>query len=148
MQFMCLPVWPLQTFYNRTADSWLPFGAVYSLACLLRQLVLSKDCMSFSGGSVVKNLLANSKDSGSIPGSGRSPGEGNSNPFQYFWLAHPMDRGAVSVYSPWGHRRVSYDLAAKQQRKITYGSPCSGHPDALVWGIGTKYIIFSKLCFR
>ena len=33
---------------------------------------------------MVKNLLANSEDSGSIPGSGRSPGEGNGNPFQYF----------------------------------------------------------------
>ena len=33
-------------------------------------------------GSVVKNSLANAWDTGSIPGSGRSPGEGNSNPLQ------------------------------------------------------------------
>ena len=31
---------------------------------------------------------------GSIPGSGRSPGEGNGNPLQYFCLGNPMDRGA------------------------------------------------------
>ena len=35
----------------------------------------------FSGSLVVKNLLANTGDTGLIPGSGRSPGEGNGNPF-------------------------------------------------------------------
>ena len=46
---------------------------------------------------VVKNLPANAGDvreAGSIPGSGRSPGGGNSNPFQYSCLENPMDRGA------------------------------------------------------
>ena len=42
---------------------------------------------------VVKNLLANARDLGSIPGSKRSPGEGNDNPLQYC-LGNPMDRGA------------------------------------------------------
>ena len=51
-------------------------------------------CMGFLGGSVVKNPLANAGDSGSIPQSGRSPGEGNANPFQYSCLGKPMDRGA------------------------------------------------------
>ena len=37
--------------------------------------------MGFPGGSVVKNSPANAGDMGSIPGSGRSPGKGNSNPF-------------------------------------------------------------------
>ena len=51
----------------------------------------------FLGDSVVKNLPANAGDagdSGTIPGSGRSPGEGNGNPFQYSRLGNPMDRGA------------------------------------------------------
>ena len=48
----------------------------------------------FRGGSVVKNRLPNARDMGSIPGSGRSPGEGNGNPFQYFCLENPMDRGS------------------------------------------------------
>ena len=48
----------------------------------------------FPSGSVVENLLANAGDAGSIPGSGRSPGEGNGNPLQYSCLENPMDRGA------------------------------------------------------
>ena len=47
-----------------------------------------------SDSSVVKNLPANAGDSGSVPGLGRSPGEGNGNPLQYFCLGNPMDRGA------------------------------------------------------
>ena len=50
--------------------------------------------MGFPGGSVVKNLPANAGDMGLIPGSGRSPGEGNGNPLQYSCLENPMDRGA------------------------------------------------------
>ena len=45
-------------------------------------------------GSVVKNVPASAKDAGSIPGSGRSPGEGNGNSLQYSCLGNPMDRGA------------------------------------------------------
>ena len=48
----------------------------------------------FPGGSVVKNHPVNVGDTGSIPGSGRSPGEGNGSPFQYSCLGNPMDRGA------------------------------------------------------
>ena len=43
---------------------------------------------------MVKNLPAYAGDLGSIPGSGRSPGEGNGNPLQYSCLENPMDRGA------------------------------------------------------
>ena len=46
------------------------------------------------GGSLVKNLPANAGDVGSISGSGRSPGEGNDDPLQYFCLENSMDRGA------------------------------------------------------
>jgi len=48
----------------------------------------------FPDGSVVKNMLANAGDSGSILGSGRSPREGNGNPLQYSCLENPVDRGA------------------------------------------------------
>ena len=47
------------------------------------------------GGSVVKNLSANAGDTGSIPGSGRFPREGNGNPLQYSCLGNPMDRGVL-----------------------------------------------------
>ena len=43
---------------------------------------------------MVKNLSANEGDTGSILGSGRSPGEGNGNPLQYSCFGNPMDRGA------------------------------------------------------
>jgi len=50
--------------------------------------------LGFPGGSVVKNLPANAGDTGSIPGLGRSPGEGNGNSLQYSYLQNSMDRGA------------------------------------------------------
>ena len=50
--------------------------------------------LGFFGGSVVKNFLAHVGDSGSIPGLGRSPGEGSDNPLQCSCLGNPMDRGA------------------------------------------------------
>ena len=56
-----------------------------------------KVTLGFLGGSVVKNPPASAGDAGdlgSIPGSGRSPGEGNGNPLQYSCLENPMDRGA------------------------------------------------------
>ena len=45
---------------------------------------------------MVKNPPANAGDTGSVPGLGRSPGEGNGNPLQYSYscLENPMDRGA------------------------------------------------------
>ena len=43
---------------------------------------------------MVKNPPADAGDTGSIPGSERSPGEGNSNPLQYSGLENSMDRGA------------------------------------------------------
>jgi len=43
---------------------------------------------------VGKNLPASERDAGSIPGSGRSPGEGNGNPLRYSCLENSMDRGA------------------------------------------------------
>ena len=67
--------------------------------------------MGFPGGSVVNNLPANAGaagDTGLIPGSGRSPGGGNSNPLQYSCQDNPMDRGAwwATVY---GVLRVRLD---------------------------------------
>ena len=43
---------------------------------------------------MVKNLPTNAGDLGSIPGSGKSPGEGHGNPLQYSCLGDPMDSGA------------------------------------------------------
>ena len=68
--------------------------------------------LGIPSGSLVKSLLANAADTGSIPGSERSPGEGNGNPLQYSCLKNSMDREAW-----WAtvHRvtRVRHDLATK-----------------------------------
>ena len=49
--------------------------------------------MVFPGDSDDKKSACNAGDLGLIPGSGRSPGEQNGNPFQYSFLENPMDRG-------------------------------------------------------
>ena len=56
---------------------------------------------SFPGSLDGKVSAYNAGDLGSIPGSGRSPGEGNGNPLQYSCLENSMDRGS---YSPWGRK--------------------------------------------
>ena len=61
---------------------------------------LSKD---FPGGSDGKASVYNVGGPGSIPGLGRSCGEGNGNPLQYYCLESHGQRSRVS-YSPWGHK--------------------------------------------
>ena len=62
----------------------------------------------FPGGSDGKESACNARDLSLIPGSGRSPGEGNGNPLWYSCLENPMDRGAwrATVY---GVARVGHD---------------------------------------
>ena len=54
----------------------------------------SLDLLNFPGGSDGKVSAYDAGDLGSIPGWGRSPGEGNGNPLQDSWLENPMDGGA------------------------------------------------------
>ena len=72
---------------------------------------------------MVKNLPANT-DVRLIPGLGRSPGEGNSNPFQYSCLENPMDKGAwQATYSLWGCKASVITEHARMLR--TPGMPYS-----------------------
>ena len=69
--------------------------------------------MGFPDVSVVKNLPANAGDAGdtgSIPRLGRSPGEGNGNPFQCSYLENSTDRGAWLLQSV-GSQRIRYNQA-------------------------------------
>ena len=77
---------------------------------------------------MVKNLPANEGDIGSIPGLGRSSGEGNGNLLQYSCLENPMDRGAwwATVH---GATRVEHDLVTKPNHKF---------PNGLPWWLGGK----------
>ena len=59
-----------------------------------------EDYEGFPDGLVVKNSPANGGDPGSIPGWGRSSGEGNGNSLQYSCLGHPMDRGVWQAIVP------------------------------------------------
>ena len=63
--------------------------------------------------SVGKESACNAGDPGSIPGLGRSPGEGNGNPLQYSCLENLMDRGAWRATTH-GVARVGHDLATKR----------------------------------
>ena len=64
--------------------------------------------MDFPGDSVVKNLPANAEKVDVIPGTGRSPGEGNGNPLQYSYLRNLREPG---VLQSMGSLRVRHDLA-------------------------------------
>ena len=81
---------------------------------------------------MVKNPSASAGDlggAGSVPGWGRSPGEGNGNPLKYSCLGNPMDRGAW-----WAtvHRvtRVRQGLAAKRTNNKNWGKWCKGTLDS------------------
>ena len=66
--------------------------------------------MDFPHNSVSKESACNALDLDSIPGLGRSPGEGDGNPFQYSGLENPMDRGA------W---RATVHGVAKSQKRLS-----------------------------
>ena len=56
------------------------------------------------GASGSKESASNAGDLGSIPGLGRSPGGGHSNPLQYSCLENPCGQKSLVSYSPWGHK--------------------------------------------
>ena len=87
----------------------------------------------FPGGSEVKASASSAGDPGSIPGLGRSPGEGNGNPLQYSCLENPMD-GEAWCYSPWGNKES--DTTELLHSCISGGSALRG------W----KSILISYLC--
>ena len=72
----------------------------------------------------MKNPLANAGDMGSIPGSGRSSGEGNGNPLQYSCLGSPMARGAwwaavLGDYKELDMNEHSNNIRTQAHRMIT-----------------------------
>ena len=67
--------------------------------------ICTQDKRGFPGGSDGKESACNAGDPGSIPGLGRSPGEGNGNPLQYSGLKNLMNRSLV-IYSPWNCKEL------------------------------------------
>ena len=66
---------------------------------------------------LVKKSACSAGDPGSIPGSGKSPGEGNGNPLRYSCLENPMDKGAWWA-TVLGVARVGQSLVTKPPRKL------------------------------
>ena len=89
---------------------------------------------------VVKNLPANAgdiRDTGLIPGSGKSPGEGHGNPLQYSYLENPMDRGA------WQQPKYIILQLGSQKSKMGFTGlqPRYGHGYVPFWNLE------GKICF-
>ena len=81
----------LDEFKGTTKEADL--ASACNLDALQYHLGVCTDQKGFPDSSVVKNTPANAGSMGSIPGSGRSPGEENDNPLQYSGLGNPIDRG-------------------------------------------------------
>ena len=103
-----------------TPSTELPFRITHRLNSFVAgSLLCSYNCyfltykQGFPGGSERKEFTCHRGDLGSVPGLGRSPGEGNSHPLQYSGLENSTDRGAWGVYSPWGPKEL--DSAYKKQ---------------------------------
>ena len=88
-------LWPHELHHTRLPCLFLKHHILYVFAL---------------GGSEVKASASNAGDLGSIPGSGRYPGEGNGNPVQYFCLENPMTEKPGRLQST-GLQRVGHDWA-------------------------------------
>ena len=94
-----------------TRPSWV---ALHSLAHGFIELDKAMVPVGFPGGSEVKASARNAGDPGLIPGSGRSPGEGNGNVVSLPGKSH--GQRSLGGYCPWGRKRVGHNLAIKQQQ--------------------------------
>ena len=65
-----------------------------------------KSCITLPGGTESKESAYSAGDPGSIPGSGKSPGEGNGNPLQYCCLENPHGQRSLAGYFLWGREEL------------------------------------------
>ena len=94
-------------------------------------------------GLVLKNLPSNAGDAGSIPGWGRSPGEGDDNPLQYSCLENPTDRGAwratvCGVADSQAQQRFLLDVSEAAAPKF-----CTSRPSEVIlvlWAHGPQLL--------
>ena len=83
------------------------------ISCTSVMLSIYHIVKSFPGGSVVKNPPTSAGDTGLIPRSGKSPGEGNGSPLQYSCPGNSMDREEPGSLHSMGLQRVGHDLVTK-----------------------------------
>ena len=102
--------------WRDTPSSCIGRISIVKITVYLKQSTDSVQSLSnyqgFPCSSIGKEPACNAGDPGSIPGSGRSPGEGNGNSLQYSCLENLKDRGAWRATFH-GVTRVGHDLAAK-----------------------------------
>ena len=90
---------------------------------------------SFSGGSMVKNPPPNVGDAGFIPGSERSPGEGNVNLFHYSCLENPINRGDNS----WD--RINLDMTKQLTLSLSRVQDGFSVPGSLCSALSFSYLL-------
>ena len=99
--------------------------------------------LGFPDGSVVKkkkkNPPAKAGDAGSVPETGRFPGVGNGNPFQYSCLENPMDRGA---WRATGHGVTESDMTSSHTCTVLGWEASLCISNLLVWGYTFEYPCF------
>ena len=71
---------------------------------------------------MVKNPPSKAGDSGSVPGSERSPGEGNGNQLQYSYLGHPHGPRSLAGYNPGGRKEPDTTENARTTASLTSGN--------------------------
>ena len=109
--------------------------------------------------AVVKNLPANARevsDTGLIPGSGKSPEEGNGNPLQYSCLENPRIHGQRSLagYSPWDRKELDMTVVTQHasmhfKKNRTGTKQTSGHvigPPFQAWWWGGSTVRTQEVC--
>ena len=82
------------------------FDSSVSKICRRRHRLQTPVFLGFPGGSASRESACSVGDLGSIPGLGRSPGEGLGNPFQCSCLENPHGHRSLAGYSPWGHKEL------------------------------------------
>ena len=94
--------------------------------CLEKQQLLLSNItnLGFPGGSDSKESACNAGDLGSVPGWGRSPGGGHSNPLQYSCLENPHGQRSLGSYSPWSCKESDTAKRLSTAEHITSPSTC------------------------
>ena len=90
--------------------------------------------LGYPSGSDGKESACNEGDLNSIPGLGRSPGEGHENPLQYSCLENPCGQKSLKDYSPWGRKESDMTERTKIGRQVQWSLN-----ESLVFMIETAY---------
>ena len=92
------------------------FSSVFFLIYIYSTLYKNR---SFPGGSNGKESACNAGDMSLIPGSGRSPGEGNGHPHQYFCLENLHGQRSLAGYGPQGHKESDTTEGTEHRKRGT-----------------------------